>query len=69
MTLSTEATRKNEAGLKTSAVIPALNEEKTIGEIVGEALLHVDEVVVVDDGSTDDTGVLAERSGAVVIRN
>jgi len=67
--LSVEPTRKNEAGLKISAVVLALNEEKTIGEIVSEALLHVDEVVVVDDGGTDDTGRLAEQSGAKVIRN
>ena len=67
--MSAESTRKNETGVKISAVIPALNEEKTIGGIVREALLHVDEVVVVDDGGTDDTWKLAERSGANVVRN
>jgi len=52
-----------------SAVIPAFNEEKTIGDIVSRSLRHVDEVLVIDDGSTDETGIIAEREGAKVIRN
>ncbi len=46
-------------------VIPALNEEKTIGGIVSH-LKSFGEVRVVDDGSTDDTAVLARDAGAKV---
>jgi glycosyltransferase involved in cell wall biosynthesis len=52
-----------------SAIIPAFNEEKTVGEIVSKTLRYVDEVIVIDDGSTDDTGVKAAKAGARVIRN
>ena len=52
-----------------SAVIPAYNEEKTIGEIVTKTIQHVDEVIVVDDGSTDDTAVIARRTSASVVQN
>jgi len=41
---------------KVSAIIPAFNEEETISDVVTETLKYVDEVVVVDDGSWDDTG-------------
>ena len=51
-----------------SAVIPAYNEEKTIGAVVRGALPHVDEVIVVDDGSTDDTAGIAEAAGARVLK-
>lgn len=51
-----------------AAVIPAYNEQRTIGSVVLKAKLHVDEVWVVDDGSTDDTAVLAEMAGARLIR-
>lgn len=51
-----------------SAVIPAYNEEKTIEAVVKGALSHVDEVLVVDDGSTDDTARIAEEAGAKVLR-
>ena len=51
-----------------SAVIPAFYEEKTIKEIVQKCLSHVGEVLVVDDGSGDDTAVKAEAAGAKVIR-
>jgi len=54
--------------LKTAAVIPAYNEEKTIGSIVLKAKVSVDEVLVVDDGSSDDTALLAEMAGAQVVR-
>jgi glycosyltransferase involved in cell wall biosynthesis len=46
-----------------------VNEEKTIGRIVLLAQKHVDQVVVVDDGSEDMTGEIAERLGAKVIRH
>jgi glycosyltransferase involved in cell wall biosynthesis len=51
-----------------SAVIPAYNEEKTIGAVVKGALPYVVEVIVVDDGSTDDTARIAEDAGARVLR-
>jgi len=51
------------------AVIPAFNEEKTIGSIVLAARRHVDEVVVVDDGSTDGTVAIAQLAGATVLRH
>lgn len=54
---------------KLSIVIPALNESKTIGDIVRYALKNplVEEVIVVDDGSHDGTPDLAERAGARVL--
>jgi len=51
------------------ACIPAFNQEKTIGKLVKDCLLHVDEVVVCDDGSTDNTAVAAEKNGAEVVRH
>ena len=51
------------------AGIPALNEEKTIGRVVLLAQKHVDQVFVIDDGSEDMTGQIAERLGAKVIRH
>ena len=51
------------------AVIPAYNEQRTIAEVVLKAEKHVDEVVVVDDGSSDLTGEIARRMGATVLRH
>ncbi|HET9744900.1 MAG TPA: glycosyltransferase [Chitinophagaceae bacterium] len=52
-----------------SVIIPALNEEKTIGNIVKYCLAEplVSEVIVVDDKSTDHTAGVAAKSGAKVI--
>ncbi|OYT27595.1 MAG: glycosyltransferase [Candidatus Altiarchaeales archaeon ex4484_96] len=52
-----------------SAVIPAYNEGERIGGVVGKALDYVDEVVVVDDCSSDETRAVAREAGARVIRN
>jgi glycosyltransferase involved in cell wall biosynthesis len=49
--------------------IPAFNEEKTIARVVLEAQKYSDIVVVCDDGSSDLTGDIAERLGAVVVRH
>ena len=49
--------------------IPAYNEETAIGSVVLKALKHADEVVVVDDGSSDRTAEIARLAGAHVIRH
>lgn len=54
--------------MKLCAVIPAFNNEKTIAEVVEKTSAEIDHVVVVDDGSTDDTARLAEEAGARVLR-
>jgi glycosyltransferase involved in cell wall biosynthesis len=51
-----------------AAIIPAYNEEKTIGSVVLRTKALVDEVLVVDDGSKDDTSLLAESAGATVLK-
>jgi glycosyltransferase involved in cell wall biosynthesis len=50
------------------AVIPAQDEAATIAQVVALAREQVDEVVVVDDASVDDTAALAAASGAKVLR-
>ncbi len=50
------------------AVIPAFNEDRFIASVVIKARRHVDQVLVVDDGSQDETAWLAECAGAEVIR-
>lgn len=48
-------------------VIPAFNEQDRIADVVFRALFHADEVIVVNDGSTDSTSSLARDAGAMVI--
>ena len=50
------------------ALIPAWNEAARIGPIVNGARTHLP-VLVVDDGSTDGTGDVAQAAGAIVIRH
>lgn len=49
------------------AIIPTLNEEPTVAEVVQAVQPHVTEVVVVDGGSTDETRRRAGEAGARVI--
>jgi len=51
------------------AVIPAYNESKRIRSVVEGTSKFVDRVVVVDDGSSDDTATVAQRAGAFVVRH
>src|SRR5258708_26017019 len=50
------------------ALIPAYDEDRFIASVVLKARRFVDEVIVVDDGSSDETVSLAEASGAGVLR-
>jgi glycosyltransferase involved in cell wall biosynthesis len=51
-----------------SIIIPAYNEAQTIGDVVAKikALYPESEIIVVNDGSTDDTSKAAQEAGAVV---
>ena len=51
---------------KTAAVIPAYNEEKHIGDVVRRTRQKLDDVLVVDDGSIDQTVERARAAGAEV---
>jgi len=55
--------------MRVSAIVPALNEEKTIGEVVQVLCSSslVSEVIVVSDGSTDATAIRAKEAGAIVL--
>jgi len=53
---------------KLSVVIPAYNEAKMIADVVNGSLKYADEVIVVDDGSVDNTSFVARAAGARVIR-
>ena len=53
---------------KTVVIIPALNEERSIGRVIGDIPQDlVTEIVVVNNGSTDSTARVASSSGATVI--
>jgi glycosyltransferase involved in cell wall biosynthesis len=56
--------------MRIKALIPAFNEEKTIGNIIDilNTIPLVDEVIVVDDGSEDNTYQEADSRGAKVIK-
>jgi glucosyl-3-phosphoglycerate synthase len=67
---------KAASGATVSLVVPARNEAATVGDVVGRvrsALMDttdlLDEIVVIDSDSTDDTYAVAEDAGAVVHRS
>ncbi|MFW6041325.1 MAG: glycosyltransferase family 2 protein [Thermoplasmatota archaeon] len=59
----------SDVNLNTVVGIPAYNEENTIASVVLKAKKYADEVVVVDDGSIDETVELAREAGARVIKH
>lgn len=59
--------KSNKLKLRTLALIPCLNEGVTIASLVLKTKHYVDTVLVIDDGSTDDTAIIAREAGAVVI--
>ena len=49
--------------------IPAFNEASNIANIITKSKKYADQIIVYDDGSTDDTYEVANSAGATVIRN
>lgn len=69
--IATIKNRGSDPKMSVSIVIPAFNEEATVEDVIKvvKKLDIVNEVIVVDDGSTDDTASIAEKAGANVIRH
>ena len=55
--------------MKISCVIPAYNESKSIALVISNLSPFVNEIIVVDDCSKDDTFKKATESGAIVVRH
>jgi glycosyltransferase involved in cell wall biosynthesis len=54
---------------KIVVAIPCFNTEGSIGDVVSKTKKYVDDVIVVDDGSTDSTSETAQAAGAKVIKH
>jgi glycosyltransferase involved in cell wall biosynthesis len=50
-----------------TTIIPALNEELSVGKVIGDLPGCIDQIIVVDNGSTDRTAGVARDAGAVVL--
>lgn len=61
--------KKSKKKLVLVAVIPAYNEAKFISNVILNAQKYVDKVIVIDDGSTDDTHEIARKCDAIVHSN
>lgn len=53
--------------MKIIVVVPAYNEAVKIGEVVKDIKKEIENVIVVDDGSNDETGEIAKTAGAIVL--
>lgn len=50
-----------------SVIIPAFNEEEAIGKVLGDIPTDIDQIIVVDNASTDETATVARSMGAQVV--
>jgi glycosyltransferase involved in cell wall biosynthesis len=57
------------AAFRVAAVVPCLDCATTVTDVLAGIREHVTDVLVVDDGSGDDTSAVAEAAGAVVVRH
>ena len=56
---------KRECGV----VVPCLNEQESIASLVESVRKHLPTIIVIDDGSSDETGRFAQQAGAQVLRH
>jgi len=61
--------KKNRKILKIVIGMPAFNESKKIKEIINKIKKKSNNIIVCNDGSTDSTGVIAKKMGAIVINH
>ena len=61
--------KKIEKKLVLIAVVPAYNESRFISNVIHSVKKYVNKVIVIDDGSTDDTQEIARKCGAIVYSN
>lgn len=53
----------------TCLVVPLFNEGPVVGDVIADALTVFPRIVVVDDGSSDDSAAIARRAGALVVEH
>lgn len=63
------ATIRRPVGERIVVLIPAFNAARTVGDVVRAAKQEMSDVVVIDDGSIDETGSVATAAGAKVVRH
>lgn len=70
MTNSLKKAESSERSRRISAVVPAFNEEANVGRVLKVLLSskYLDEVILVDDGSSDKTAEVGEKLGVKVIK-
>ena len=54
---------------ETVAIIPAFNEEKTIENVIKNTLVYVNKIIVVSDGSSDNTVKKSKNNNVLVLEN
>jgi len=55
--------------MKICLILPAYNEAETIGSIISQAHMYVESIIVVDDGSSDNTDQIASEQDVVVLQH
>jgi len=67
MMIEPRATFAGINSLRVAVIIPAMNEEQSIGRVIADIPTWVTDIIVADNGSTDNTAAIAERAGAKVV--
>lgn len=55
--------------MKICLLLPAYNEAKTISHIISESRMYIEPIIVIDDGSGDNTAQIASEQDVVVLRH
>ena len=55
--------------MKICLLLPAYNESKTIGQIIQESSEFINDIIVIDDGSSDETAEIAGACSAICLKN